>query len=90
MASLANYDFKLHYKMGKSNVKAEALLCIHWECAALDEAAVKSIRDIGCTGRLACAETCPSLTPPDVSLLEHSIIGNQKAGVSAAKITSNE
>ena len=28
VACLANYNFKLHYKMGKSNVKADALLCI--------------------------------------------------------------
>ena len=32
VASLANYDFKLHYKTGKSNVEADALLYIQWEC----------------------------------------------------------
>ena len=32
VASLANYDFKLHYKTGKGNVEADALLCIQWEC----------------------------------------------------------
>ena len=45
---------------------------------------------MGYTGKLAGIEPCPSLTPPDVSQLEQYIIGNQKAGVSAAKITTDE
>ena len=51
----------------------------------LDEVAVKAIMDMGCIGRLGGTETCPSLTP-----LEQSIIGYQKAEVSAAKITTDE
>ena len=90
VASLANYDFKLHYKMRKSNVEADALLHIQWEYVTLDEAAVKAIIEIGCTGRLVGAEVCPSLTPPDVSPLEQSITGNPKAGMFAAKITTEE
>ena len=85
VASLANYDFRLQYKIGKSNVEADAPSHIQWDCVTLDEAAVKAIIDMGCTGRLAGTETCHSVTPPDVSPLEQSIIGNQKSGVSATK-----
>ena len=45
---------------------------------------------MGCTGRLVGTETCPSSTPPDVSPLEQSIIGNWKAALSAARITTDE
>ena len=45
---------------------------------------------MGCTGRLVGTETCPSSTPAAVSPLEQSIIGNWKAGVSAAKFTMDD
>ena len=77
VASLAKYDFKLHYKMGKSNVEDDTLSCIQWECVTLDEAAVKVIIDICYNGRLVGTKACPNLTPPDVSSLEQSFIGNQ-------------
>ena len=57
-------------KMGKSIVEADALSHIQWECVTLDEAAVKAIIDVGCTGQLAGVEECPSFTPHDVSPLE--------------------
>ena len=90
VASLVNYNFKLHYKMGKKNVEADVLLCNQWECATLDEPAVKAIIDMGCTGWLAGAEACPGLTPPAVSSLQQSVIGCRKVGVSATKITPDE
>ena len=31
IASLANYNFHIHYKYGKSNVEADALSRIDWE-----------------------------------------------------------
>ena len=90
VASLANYNFKLHCNLGKSNVEDNALLHIQWEHVTLDEAAIKAIIDLGYTSRLAGAVACPSLIPPDVSPLEQSTIGNWKAGMSAAKITTDE
>ena len=48
VASLANYNFKLHYKTGKSNVEADALSQIPWHKAKpeyqdFDHLAVKAI-----------------------------------------------
>ena len=31
IAGLANYNFHIHYKSGKSNLEADALSQIHWE-----------------------------------------------------------
>ena len=47
VASLTNYNFKLHYKSGKLNVEADALSRIPWEqeeeLPTLDTIAVKAI-----------------------------------------------
>ena len=36
IASLANYDFKIHYQSGKSNIDADALSRIPWEIVQAD------------------------------------------------------
>ena len=36
VASLANYNFKIFYKIGKLNVEADALSCIPWENTQVD------------------------------------------------------
>ena len=44
--SLANYNFMLHYRSGKSNVDADSLSQIPWEesdMATLDPEAIKAI-----------------------------------------------
>ena len=56
VAALANYNFQLHYKTGKSNVKADALSHIPWqqaelECIDLDCQTVKAII-AGCTAEI--------------------------------------
>ena len=56
VASLANYNFQLHYKSGKTNVEADALSRIPWENATLDEATVKAIMDVGTAGHSALFE----------------------------------
>ena len=53
IAALANYNFQLHYKAGKTNVEADALSQIPWqkprsECQDLDCLTVKAII-MGCT-----------------------------------------
>ena len=37
VAALANYNFQLHYKTGKSNVEADTLSHIPWQQARLEE-----------------------------------------------------
>ena len=47
VASLANYTFKIFYKIGKTNVEADALSCIpRPEYQVIDTAAVKAIIDL--------------------------------------------
>ena len=41
-ANLANYNFRLHYKSGKSNVEADALSRITWD-RVIDQKTVKSL-----------------------------------------------
>ena len=53
VAALANYNFQLYYKTGKSNVEADALSQIPWhkaksEYSDLDPVTVKAIKG-GCT-----------------------------------------
>ena len=36
VASLANYNFKIFYKIGKLNVEADALSCIPWESTQVE------------------------------------------------------
>ena len=54
VVSLANYNFKLHYKNGKLNVKADALSRIPWEWEetlhTLDTIAVEAIISRGYSG----------------------------------------
>ena len=66
MASLTNYNFKLHYKTGKLNVEADALTRIPWEqeeeLHTLDTIAVKAIVNRGYNGDSSIPEV-----PPDTS-----------------------
>ena len=60
VAALANDNFQLHHKTGKSNVEADALSCIPWqqtelECIDLDCQIVKVIR-MGCTAETSLFE----------------------------------
>ena len=53
VASLANYNFQLHYKSGKSNVEPDALSHIPWNRQSSDDVfldcnVVKAIR-VGCS-----------------------------------------
>ena len=54
VASLASYNFKLHYKSGKLNVEADMLSQIPWEqegtLHTLDTVLVKAITNGGCSG----------------------------------------
>ena len=66
VAALANYNFQLHYKTGKSNVEADALSCIPWqqadlECIDLDGQVVKAIT-AGCTAETSLFEACSGKT----------------------------
>ena len=42
VANLANYNFRLHYRMGKSNVEADALSRIPWD-RVIDEETISSL-----------------------------------------------
>ena len=58
VASLANFNFKLHYKTGKANVESNALSHIPWDredCEMLDTHAIKAIM-AGCSCNAALFE----------------------------------
>ena len=47
VASLANYNFRIFYKVGKTNIEADALSCIpRPEYQVMDTATVKAIIDV--------------------------------------------
>ena len=63
VASLANYNFKLHYVSGKLNVEADVLSRIPWEWEealhTLDAVAVKAILSRGYNGYSSIPEIPP-------------------------------
>ena len=67
VASLATYNFKLHYKCEKQNVEADALSCIPWKehvlMQTIDQMAVKAIINWGCCGESSITTTPPIVLP---------------------------
>ena len=55
IAGLANYNFHIHYKSGKSNVEADALSRIDWEkCDETIQAnSIQAIVAVAITGHVA-------------------------------------
>ena len=85
IACLANYNFHIHYKSGKSNVKADALSQIDWEkCDKTIQAdSIQAIVAAAITGQVAnhieaipCnPQSINSLVPsnPDTSIVSKAI-----------------
>ena len=74
VVSLANYNFKLHYKSGKLNVEADALSIIPWEqeeeLHTLDTIAVKAIISRGYNGD----SSIPEVPPGKISVIAKSLV----------------
>ena len=74
VVSVTNYNFKLHYKSGKLNVEADALLRILWkeeeELCPLDTIALKAIINRGYNGDSSILEV-PSGT---ISVIPKSLV----------------
>ena len=74
VASLANYNFKLHYKSGKLNVEADALSKIplgqEEELHTLDTIAVKAIINRGYNGD----SSIPEMSPGIISVIAKSLV----------------
>ena len=71
VVSLANYNFKLHYKSGKLNVEADALSRIPWEWEELhtmETIAVKVIIIRGYNGD----SSIPQIPPGTISVIAKS------------------
>ena len=59
VASLANYNFRLHYRAGKANIDADALLRVSWPgcmpantstCIIVTAAAVQAVQETALQG----------------------------------------
>ena len=70
VASLAPYNFGLHYNPGRQNIVADSLLRIPWEnasfCDSKDFNVVKAVVDKGDTNMVACIE--PDLLEPKLTV----------------------
>ena len=90
VAALANYNFQLYYKTGKSNIEADALSQIPWQKAKsdyldLDLLTVKAIIG-GCTTENPLIEAYAGKvvippqgsTPNKVEMDQNSLMMNQK------------
>ena len=70
VASLAPYNFGLHYNPGRQNVVADSLLRIPWENASFHDSkdfnVVKAVVDKGDTNMVACIE--PDLLEPKLTV----------------------
>ena len=89
VASLANNNFRLHYRSGKTNVDADALSRIPWNneipCSTWEQPVIKAVVDIG-----SCGDKC-SLEPLLIENVDEenvtSIISKQLTVNSAPKLT---
>ena len=74
VASLTNYNFKLHYKSSKLNVEADALSRIPWEWEevlhTLDTIAIKAIMSRGYNGD----SSIPEIPPGTISVIAKSLV----------------
>ena len=74
VVSLTSYNFKLHYKSGKLNVKADALSRIPWEqeeeLCTLDTIAVKAIISRGYNGD----SSIPEIPPGTMSVIAKGLV----------------
>ena len=92
IASLANYNFHIHYKSGKSNVEANVLSWIDWEkcdetlqadsiqtivAAAIAENVANHIKAVSCS-----PQTIDSLLPfiPDMPIVNKTITRSSRQG----------
>ena len=55
VTSLANYNFRLHYRAGKANIDADALSRVSWPGCMPDNTSTH----IKVTGSCSCARSCP-------------------------------
>ena len=73
VASLANYNFKIFYKSGKLNVKADALSCIPWENTQVDHMEPLIVKTM-LQSKLESETSLPNEYPPVKFLLKSMIV----------------
>ena len=82
MASLTNYNFKLHYKSGKLNVEVDPLSRIPWEqeevLHTLDTIAVKAIISRTYNGE----RSIPEIPPDTISVIAKGLVVNSTTKLS--------
>ena len=83
VASLANYNFKIFYKSGKLNIKADALSCIPWENTQVDHMEPLIVKTM-LQSKLESETSLPNECPPVTFLLKSMIVD------SALKLTQDD
>ena len=86
VTSLANYNFRLHYRAGKANIDADALSSVSWQgcmpgntstCIKVTTAAVQAVHEAALQGPAIPIEACSS----DLHVLDILQDSNQVASM---------